>query len=868
MKRAPILFVVWLLTGFCYAQSVLHVNEAFVLQVTPLGESKIRLSWKIAEGYFLYQDGLHIESLTSQVSVGPFQFPKGESLEDKTSVYHRQLIIDLPLIRQDNKISQVELSVSFIGCPPNINLCYPPQHRKVTVSLPPLENLPVPIASSPIHQPSSFLSDDFLSQEEILDPELALMFSVKLEGTSTLVAHWDIAQGYYLYKAPLKFVLQEGQLGPPQFPQAQLTEDLKLGQVEVYYDELTVQLPIEDARGLSTLSLVTTYQGCAEDRICYPPMEKTSLIALPVIEAKNQQNIEKPVLKAVEKTNPIVLPVEAKNQKALDEPDNFLKPEEAFMFSAEWLDPSHLSLRWQISKGYYLYREKFKFFLRGGGNLGIPQFPVGSARQDPLFGKVEIFSQPTLDIAIPLHTPESNQVTLEVEYQGCAFAGLCYPPVKKTLQLSLGQFSEQDRIAHLLADANTLSLLAIFFGLGLLLSLTPCVYPMLPILNSCIVGQGKHLTTFGAFLMSMAYVLAMAVTYAVVGALTGLLGENLQAWFQNFWVLMAFTLLFVMLSLSMFGFYELQLPSSWQTQLAQLSYRQQGGHLIGVMIMGILSALIVSPCVAAPLAGALIYIGQTGDAWFGGVALFMLALGMGVPLVITGTLMGHFLPKAGPWMEAVKTVFGVLLLGTAIWMLERVLPDRVTMWLWAILLIVSSVYMDTLEPLSVGTPGWRKLWKGLGIIVMVYGILLMIGAIKGNGNIFNPLEEKTPIGSSSSKLAFKPIKGLAELEYELKQAREQKKIVMLDFYAEWCISCKEMEQLTLSHAEVQKKLAHVVWLQADVTANDEQDQALYKHFGLYGPPAILFFKEGEEQRAHRVIGFMSASEFIQHLERV
>jgi thiol:disulfide interchange protein DsbD len=318
----------------------------------------------------------------------------------------------------------------------------------------------------------------------------------------------------------------------------------------------------------------------------------------------------------------------------------------------------------------------------------------------------------------------------------------------------------------------------------------------------------------------------------------------------------------------MFGLYELQLPVAIQTKLSLLSNRQQGGNLIGVTIMGILSALIVGPCVAAPLAGALIYIGQTGDALLGGLALFALGLGMGMPLIVIGTSAGHLLPKKGNWMEATKAVFGVLLLATAIWMVARILPAQVTMLLWASLLIISAVYMGALDNLSVGVSGWRKLWKGVGLILLIYGVLLMIGAARGNINILQPLQT---LGVNSSEvtptLPFKSIKGLSELEHEI--AAAQPKPVMLDFYADWCISCKEMEQFTLTETQVQKLLSNFVLLRTDVTANDDQDKALYKQFGIYGPPAILFFSTtGQEQRAYRVIGFMPAVQFRTHLEKV
>jgi thiol:disulfide interchange protein DsbD len=768
-------------------------------------------------------------------------------------------------------------------------------------------SLPTPLAS-----PSRPTSDSTLNSEltghysaisndenmnNVLDPDAAFIFSTTLESPSLLVAHWDIAEGYYLYRDKFKFSLKQGGiLGEPQLPVGKIKEDIKYGRLEVYEHQVSIKLPLQETQELASLTLETSYQGCADGRFCYPPLAKTSLIKLPKSAASasipsaqvaHQESSPNPnegsqvPLSNENKTDkqPEPLNVLSQLKAALglgEDSNHFLKAEEAFVLSVESPDPKRLILRWQIAAGYYLYKDKLKVTLASSGKLGTPQFPTGTLRTDRWFGEVFIYRQPKLEIVIPLEVTDSKTIALKVEYQGCALAGFCYPPIEKEVTVPVGQSqvqSEEDRLANLLAHSNIFYVIVIFFGLGLLLSLTPCIYPMIPILSSLIVGQGWGVTTSKAFFMSLVYVLAMSVTYAVVGALTGLLGENLQTVFQTPWILVSFALVFVALSLSMFGLYELQLPVAIQTKLSLLSNRQQGGNLIGVTIMGILSALIVGPCVAAPLAGALIYIGQTGDALLGGLALFALGVGMGMPLIVIGTSAGHLLPKKGEWMEATKAVFGVLLLATAIWMVARILPAQVTMLLWASLLIVSAVYMGALDNLNVGVSGWRKLWKGVGLILLIYGVLLMIGAARGNFNLFQPLQT---LGVSSGEVAnvtptlpFKPIKGLSELEREIAAASAQHKPVMLDFYADWCISCKEMEQFTLTEAQVQKLLSNFVLLRTDVTANDDQDKALYKQFGIYGPPAILFFSTtGQEQRAYRVIGFMPAAQFRTHLEKV
>jgi len=685
---------------------------------------------------------------------------------------------------------------------------------------------------------------------DVLPPELAFVFSVSRENPALLVvARWEIAEGYYLYRDQFKFALKGGVLGEPQFPQGVVKDDIKYGQVEVYEHLLEIKLPVQDIRG--ALSLDISYQGCADQRICYPPIQKT---------------VDFPA-------TPVQLETSAFLGKNDLEEEKFLKLDEAFEFSAEFPSPSYLVVRWKIADGYYLYRDKLAFSLQGEAELGTPALPPSILEKDPLFGDVQIYKQPLLEITIPVKTKGLQAVTLNVNYQGCAAAGFCYPPTTKAVDLQLGKSSvlpEQDQLMHLLVSANVLYIVMVFFGLGLLLSLTPCVFPMIPILSSIIVGQGTQVTMARAFIMSLVYVLAMAFTYAIAGVLTGLAGENLQAAFQNPWVLASFALVFVILSLSMFGFYELQMPNALQTKLTGFSNRQQGGTLIGVAIMGILSALIVGPCVAAPLVGALMYIAQTGDAVLGGLALFVMSLGMGIPLIIVGISAGHFLPKAGGWMDSVKAVFGVMLLGVAIWMLERIIHGQVIMLLWATLLIVSAVYMGALDRLSAGVSGWHKLWKGVGLILLVYGVLLMIGAASGNVNPLQPLHNLNVTQNSSistEAVQFKPIKGVSGLEREL--AAAQGKRVMLDFSADWCVSCKEMEHFTFSDAGVQQALADFVLLQADVTHNDDQDKALYKRFGIFGPPAIMFFdKNGQEQGAYRVVGFMSADDFLQHLKTV
>ncbi len=585
--------------------------------------------------------------------------------------------------------------------------------------------------------------------------------------------------------------------------------------------------------------------------------------------------------------------------------DEFLDPDIAFQVIAEQGSNNNIATYWSIADGYYLYKDKISVTPKDDAQiiLGTMELPEGKEKIDEYFGKiVSIDHDFQSNIAIQSIGDKTDVVDLVVKYQGCAKAGLCYPPITKNISVALNNSggagalstgtnntsssstdgnanfqSEQDRIASTLASGKLWFTVISFFGLGLLLAFTPCVFPMIPILSSIIVGQGKDISTYKAFTLSLVYVLAMAITYTLAGVLVGLSGENIQIWFQNPWVLSVFAGIFVLLSLAMFGFYELQMPNAVQSKLNMISSNQQQGSYFGAGIMGFLSALIVGPCVTAPLIGALIYIANTGDAVIGGIALFALSMGMGAPLLAIGTSAGKILPKAGTWMDAVKAVFGVLLLALAIWLLERILPAPIILLLAGALLIVSAIYLGALETLKEDASGWFKLWKGVGLISLVYGAILVIGAASGGHSLLQPLQGITApqIAANSSgtnsnsahALPFQQVKGVEGLNTAILEAVENDRPVMLDFYADWCISCKEMESFTFSDAEVQKSLDNFVMLQANVTDNDEQDKALLKELGLFGPPAILFYDNtGNELRNYRVVGFMNAPKFTSHVE--
>ncbi len=560
----------------------------------------------------------------------------------------------------------------------------------------------------------------------------------------------------------------------------------------------------------------------------------------------------------------------------------FLDPLVAFKPEARALDDKTVEVRYSIAKGYYLYRDKFRFAAEGA-TLGTPVFPAGKQKHDDNFGDVEVYYK-SVAIRLPLSANQSGPITLKVTAQGCADAGVCYPPQEQKLSVTLpapgsapaavpdAAGDESGHIAGLLQNAGFWLAVSTFFGFGLLLALTPCVFPMIPILSGIIVGQGHHVSRSKSFLLSLAYVLGMAVTYAALGVAAGLTGTLLSAALQNPWVLGAFAAVFVVLSFSMFGFYELQLPSFLQSKLSEEASHLHGGHLAAVFAMGALSAVIVGPCVAAPLAGALLYIGQSGDAVLGGAALFAMALGMGVPLLLVGLSATTLLPRSGPWMEAVKKAFGVILLGTALWLVSPVLPAALVMAGWALLLIVPAVFMHALDPLPATAKGWQRFWKGIGIVMLLAGAALVVGLAAGSRDPLQPLKGVVAAnaaaggGAEAPALPFVRVKSVADLDARVKAAG---KPVMLDFYADWCVSCKEMERFTFADPKVRAKLAGFTLLQADVTANSEDDKALLQRFKLFGPPGIIFFDAaGQEIAGLRVVGFQEATPFLQVLQRV
>lgn len=583
----------------------------------------------------------------------------------------------------------------------------------------------------------------------------------------------------------------------------------------------------------------------------------------------------------------------------------FLKPDQAFSVDVVARDARTIQVNFHVTPGYYLYRDKVHFTSNESDiKLKDIKLPAGETKQDPNFGEIAVFHRP-FQAQITLEHSNKTHLTLNASYQGCSDQGLCYPPIDKVLSIDLPKSNiaspavpnqvssvttmlpsaqptssqvasdpvvqvatdETSKMAALLREGNFWLIISFFFGAGLLLALTPCVFPMIPILSGIIVGRGDKITHKHAFLLSLAYVLGMAVTYALAGVAAGLSGDLISNALQTPVVLGSFAAVFVLLSLSMFGFYELQLPTALQSKLSQTSNQLHGGHLSSVFVMGALSAIIMGPCVAAPLAAALLYIGQSHDALLGGVALFALALGMGAPLLLVGTSAGALLPKAGAWMESVKRFFGVLMLALAIWIVQSLLPMSIQMLLWATLLIISSSYLHVLDTLPHNTSGLHKFQKGVGVFTLLLGIAYLIGALSGAKDILRPLAGISDARGQVAAPQFQRIKNMAELEQSLASA--QGKTVMLDFYADWCVACKEMERNTFSDPAVKKQLNAMLTLQIDMTLNSADDKNSLKNFGLYGPPAILFFdNKGHELTDSRVVGYQDAPTFLRTLQTV
>ena len=697
-----------------------------------------------------------------------------------------------------------------------------------------------------------------IGEDEFLPPEQAFTYTASADSTQVTV-EWKATPGYYLYKKRMGLAAATPgvTVGESVYPKAEIHKDEYFGEQEVVRGNFKVTAPLTGAKPGDTVALKLKWQGCADAGLCYPPS---------VWDANVTVAAGKPVTTA-DKVFDRVSATESGDEE-------FLDPEVAFVLTSEALSTNTIQLNWRIADGYYLYKQRIKFEPADVAHpVGALVLPKGEAHHDEYFGDQEVF-RGSLDgtFSVP---PGAKTVDVKVTYQGCADAGLCYPPITKALSVSLegaptvqanapnssgsGEYvSEQDSFAAKIAGGSILFAMAIGYLGGLLMAFTPCVLPMVPILSGIIAGGGTNMSPARGFLLSLCYVAGIAVIYVTMGVLAAYIGSglNLQAIFNQPLVLIPFALLFVVLASSMFGAFTIEMPSFIQSRLSDASNQQRAGTFIGVGVMGALSALIVSACVAPVLIGALTFIAKTGDMLRGGLAMLSISLGMGTPLLLVGASAGALLPRAGAWMETIKNLFGVMFLAVAVWLVTRIVSPAFGVMIWAIPLLALAWVLWRANAKS-------SMARGALRAIAVVAALLAIGELQnGARGGTNPLALNPAPASDQQGLEFKRIKTLADLEREVAAAKTAGKSVMLDFYADWCVSCKEMEHNTFTVAEVQAALSNTVLLQADVTANDYDDQALLKHFGIFGPPTIAFYgTDGEEKRNFRVVGFMKAAEF-------
>lgn len=709
--------------------------------------------------------------------------------------------------------------------------------------------------------------------QEILRPEAAFPYTIEAsEGEITLT--FQVEDGYYLYRERFGFeaLTNDITLGAAEFPNGQIYEDEFFGVMETYRNGFQISIPYQQTEGIREIGFRLMLQGCADIGLCYPPQRWDSTVAL----TPNSSGGGSILSNFLTQVNPNA---------------DILPPDEAFIMDPRVERANEITLSWIIQPGYYLYKNKFEFSVDGPIQIGTPRFPSGVLTEDEYFGEVEVYYD-YVEVKIPFSRASPNEVNVQLDayYQGCKVDSICYPLINVTRDLGIPasnvfdasapsgstpfMVSEQDRLASIIMNYPLWAVLGIFYGLGLLLAFTPCVLPMVPILSGLIAGQGANVTPARGFMLSLSYVMGMSVTYTGAGALAAIAGGQIQAIFQQPWILTLFAGLFVVLSMAMFGVFQLQIPAPIQNRLTNMANSQKNGTFIGVAIIGALSALIVTTCVAPPLVATLAVIGQSGDVLRGSSALFFLSLGMGSPLLLVGASAGKLLPKVGPWMNMVRASFGVMMLGLAIWMMERILPGSITLTLWALLVFLTGVFLGAFEALPKSPSSTQRLGKGLGLLACLYGALMIIGATLGGNNPLNPIPQGTLLAGSTnnasiSYLPFQSIGSVAELEEALSDASNTGTPVMVDFTADWCVACKEYERYTFPDTTVIAALDPFMLLQIDVTDNNDDDQALLEYFSSFGPPTIAFFdRQGQELEAYKLVGFVGAEEFSSHVLQV
>jgi len=662
-------------------------------------------------------------------------------------------------------------------------------------------------------------------------------------------------------------------LGDPELPEGKVYSDEFLGEQIIYRDNFFVRIPytIEGDKPAS-VDLTIESRGCTDGGFCYMPQEWVETVEL---------------AKSAPKAGKLEF-----GDLGSSGDNEFPPPEEVFFPDVFVVDGNTVEVGIRIEPGFYVYKHRISAkSLSPTAQAGQLDLPKGKSKFDEFFGESEVYYGEVIGrLAIARATPEAMDLELEIGYQGCADGGLCYLPQTNVFTVNLPEatavtdlselkppdqpVSEQGRIAEIISGSPLWFVIAAMFGFGLLLAFTPCVLPMIPILTAIIAGEGDDVTPARGFGLAFSYVMGMAIVYTAAGVVAVAAGAQVQAAFNQPWVLSLFAILFIVLAIAMFGAFDLQMPSSIQGKLASVSSNQKSGTVVGAFVMGALSSLIVTACVAPALVAALAVMSQSGDYFRGGIALFSMSLGMGAPLLAVGAAQGKFLPKAGAWMIAVKGAFGFMMLGLAIWMLSRFLPGTLIMAMWAVLVFMTGVFMGGLTTFGPEATPAQKMGKGFGFLAMIYGVLMVLGAATGGTNPLQPLASVSFGGASGVSMAahdelpFQRIKSVDDLDREIAAASGQGKTVMLDFYADWCVSCKEMEAYTFTDDAVHSALSNTVWLQADVTANDDEDKALLERFGVFGPPTIIFFgTDGQQRHGYEVVGYMKAEAFAAHVNK-
>ena len=718
----------------------------------------------------------------------------------------------------------------------------------------------------------------FAADDQPPRPEEVFRYVV-FDAGDAIEIDWAVDDGFYMYQSAFGFESADPAivLGEPELPEGKVYNDEFLGEQVIYRGNFFVRIPYT-ASGKKPASFMLTInsRGCTDGGFCYMPQTWVETVELsePVADGGK---IDLGGL-------------------AGGNASEFPPPEEVFFPDVFPVDGNTVEIGIRIEPGFYVYKHRITAkSLSPDAQAGQLDLPKGKLKYDEFFGESEVYYDEVIGrLAIARATPEAMDLELEVGYQGCADGGLCYLPQTEVMTVSLpaakvvsdlsaaapsggipaAPVSEQARLAQIITGSSIWVAAGVFFLAGLGLAFTPCVLPMVPILSGIIAGEGDDVSSMRGFTLALSYVMGMAIIYTGAGVAAAAAGMQLQATFNQPWILILFSGLFILLALGMFGAYDLQMPSSVQSKLAGISGQQKSGTMIGAFIMGALSALVVTACVAPALIAALTVMAQSGDMVRGGVALFAMSLGMGAPLLLVGAAQGKLLPKAGPWMVAIKGAFGFMMLGLAIWMLSRILPGTITLALWAVLTFMAGVFMGGLTTFGPEASPAQKMGKGFGVLAMIWGVLMVLGAVTGGSNPLQPLASVSFGGAgdatvaSHDELPFQRIKTVTDLDREIAAASQQGKSVMLDFYADWCVSCKEMEAWTFTDAGVQAALSNTVWLQADVTANDAEDKALLDRFGVFGPPTIIFFgTDGQQRHGYEVVGYMKAEPFADHVQQ-